>query len=166
MRMRRTWAFGIVLAAALPAIGCGWGDGNDNDPPTGPEVTNHTQVFDPGTMTWDFEFFWNDSFDPEGDTPLEYYGELYQAGGSSPSFPFDFSSATLYASSGWITGAPGASAASASTTGGSGSQSTRTRAHPSSASARDSATTATTGSPCHTALSTASGYCGADFMPA
>ena len=62
--------------------------------------------------------------------------------------------------------APGASTASASTTGGSASQVTRTRAQPSSASARDSATTATTGSPCQTALSTASGYWGADFIPA
>ncbi len=61
--------------------------------------------------------------------------------------------------------APGASAASASTTGGSGSHVTRTRAQPSSARARDSATTATTGSPCHTALSTASGYCGRRLHP-
>ena len=75
------------------------------------------------------------------------------------------SSTRLSPSSGWMTVAPGASAASASTTGGSGSHVTRTRAQPSSASARDSATTATTGSPCHTALSSASGYCGADFMP-
>ena len=71
----------------------------------------------------------------------------------------------LSPSAGWITTAPGASAVSMSSCAGSGCQSTASAATPSSAAARLSATTATTGSPCQVARSSGSGYCGADFMP-
>jgi hypothetical protein len=72
----------------------------------------------------------------------------------------------LSPSSGWMTGVDGSSADSMSTTGGSRSKSTCSTCNASSACSRVSATMATTGSPCQQARSMASGYCGADFMPA
>jgi hypothetical protein len=65
-----------------------------------------------------------------------------------------------------MTGVDGSRADSGSVTAGKASHSTRTRETPSSATARLSATTAATGSPCHEALAVASGRWSADFIPA
>jgi hypothetical protein len=102
--MRKTSALGVALASVLLVAACGSG-GSDNDPPTVPAVTNHTQMYNAVALAWDFEFFWDDSFDPEGNTPIEYYAELYKDDdGIIPSFPYDFENdATLHASSGWTT---------------------------------------------------------------
>jgi hypothetical protein len=95
----------VALAAALSGTGCGLFGGSDNDPPTVPVVTNHSQVYDGVALAWDFVFYWDPSIDPEGAVPVEYYAELWSTNASgSPTFPFDFENdGTLYASSGWIT---------------------------------------------------------------
>jgi len=72
----------------------------------------------------------------------------------------------LSPSSGWISGVAGSSAVCISVTAGRSCHSTCRCCSASSACARVSATTATTGSPCQQARSIASACCGADFMPA
>ena len=116
--MRPTATCILITSLALAVAACGGSDSlaPPNTVPSVPVVSNsssETEHVGP-PLTFDFEFFWEASTDPDGD-PVEYYAELYGYVGV-PSFPFDFENdGTLYASSGWIgaltwtvTGAPGA----------------------------------------------------------